>query len=148
MFAIALSLNPSARACAKASSRFGPIVDDDPTAAREWHPAHFSWNSFLPFCWSVLADTIPPVPQAASPAATAATASAATRSRTLRARRRLRRRFQDVRASLARPSEMTDRHAGTSRLRWRLFRRLELGDGLVAGGVDGEDAVEAGDLED
>src|SRR3954469_3631646 len=30
----------------------------------------------------------------------------------------------------------------------RLVGRLELGDGLVAGGVDREDAVEAGDLED
>src|SRR6266540_3771631 len=34
------------------------------------------------------------------------------------------------------------------KLRRRLVGRLELGDGLVAGGIDGEDAVEAGDLED
>jgi hypothetical protein len=33
MFAIALSSNPSERACANASSRFGPIVDVEPTAA-------------------------------------------------------------------------------------------------------------------
>jgi hypothetical protein len=32
MFAIALSLKPSARACANASSRLGPMFAVDPTA--------------------------------------------------------------------------------------------------------------------
>src|SRR5436190_6727619 len=116
MFAIALSLKPSARDCAKESSRFGPMPPADPTAASAWQPAHFCWNSALPFWTSACADTFPPVPHAARVSATAAMPSAAARRRTLGR---------------------------------RLFcRRLELGDGLVAGWVNREDAVEAGDLED
>src|SRR5206468_7895760 len=116
MLAIALSLNPSARACANESSRFGPMPPAEPTAASAWQPAHFCWNSAFPFCALAPAETLPPVPQAARNGVAMATATAAARSRT--SGRRL------------------------------VCGRLELGDGLVAGWVDREDAVEARDLED
>jgi len=41
MFAIALSLKPSARACANASSRFGPLLAIELKAASASQPAHF-----------------------------------------------------------------------------------------------------------
>src|SRR3954468_15256512 len=115
MFAMVLSLNPSERASANESSRFGPIPPVEPTAANAWQPAHFCWKSVFPFWTSVLSETLPPVPHAARPSTIAAPASAARTSR-----------------NLCR----------------RLVGRLQLGNGLVAGGVDREDAVEAGDLED
>src|SRR2546423_1411037 len=115
MFAIALSLKPSARACANESSRFGPMPPAEPTAASACQPAHFCWKSAFPFWTSADPETLPPVPQAASDNASAAQPSAAGSRRTLRR---------------------------------RLVGRLELRHGLVAGGIDGEDAVEARDLED
>src|SRR5690349_5189539 len=86
MFAIALGLKPSARACANASSRFGPIVAVEPVAARAWQPAHFCWKSVLPFWASADAETLPPVPQAASETVSAASPPAARSRRTLRRR--------------------------------------------------------------
>src|SRR3954447_10852865 len=115
MLAIAVSLKPSARACAKESSRVGRTPPAEPTAASAWQPAHCCWKRAFPFWTSAVDDTFPPVPHAARASASAAPPIAATRSR-----------------SLCR----------------RLFCRLELGDGLVAGWVDREDAVEACDLED
>ncbi len=42
---------PASRACAKASSRFGPIVPFVPASASAWHPPHAWTKSFLPPPW-------------------------------------------------------------------------------------------------
>src|SRR5438128_6192844 len=58
------------RSCAKASSRFGPIVPCVPAAASVWHEPHAAFpalpftNSSLPWSTSPPFE-IPPVPQAA-----------------------------------------------------------------------------------
>src|SRR5437763_5195255 len=112
MSAIALSLYPSARACANESSRFGPIVPEALAAASVWHAAHLCWKSFLPVSLSPLV-TSPPAPQPE-------------------------RRTAAPRSSSAK-----------RKLRGRLIRgRTQLRHGFVARGIDREDAVEAGDLED
>src|SRR5215208_4381395 len=73
---IVLSSTPSARDCAKASSRLGPIWPDVPAARSVWQPPHFSLKSCCP--WLALPSAAsPPVPQ---PPPTTASSSATARS--------------------------------------------------------------------
>ena len=42
---------PASRACANASSRFGPTLPFVPASANVWQPPHAWMNSFLPAPW-------------------------------------------------------------------------------------------------
>jgi hypothetical protein len=55
---------PASRACANASSRFGPTVPFVPASASVWQPPHACTKSFLPDPW-LPELTYPPVPQPA-----------------------------------------------------------------------------------